>query len=64
MQAVKVYYKVLEALLVAEEMRTQQHDFTSLLTSSSFHQCLLACSAEIVAAAHMMVGSVPWFTQI
>lgn len=51
----KVYYEVLEALLVREEKRTQQSNFTSLLTSNSFHQCLLACSAEIVVEAHKMV---------
>ncbi|CAD7704720.1 unnamed protein product [Ostreobium quekettii] len=52
--AVKVYYKVLEALLVAEEQRTHKKNFTSLLTSESFHQCLLACSAEIVVDTRQM----------
>eukprot|EP00803_Ostreobium_quekettii_P002899 evm.model.scf_783.2 EVM.evm.TU.scf_783.2 scf_783:20045-36081(-) len=54
LMAVKVFYKVLEAVLRAEEERACQKDFTSLLTSESFNRCLLGCSAEVVAEAHRM----------
>ena len=57
MQGVKLYYGVLEAMLVAEESRTQRSNFTSLLTSNYFHKCLAACAFQLVVAAYKMVSS-------
>lgn len=55
-QGVKLYYAVLEAMLIAEEGRTQQSNFTSLLSSNSFHKCLAGCAFELVVAAYKMVS--------
>eukprot|EP01117_Protostelium_nocturnum_P014894 TRINITY_DN5718_c0_g1_i4.p1 TRINITY_DN5718_c0_g1~~TRINITY_DN5718_c0_g1_i4.p1 ORF type:complete len:886 (+),score=280.19 TRINITY_DN5718_c0_g1_i4:164-2821(+) len=46
---IKLYYKVLENLLVSEESRLKSDNFSSLLNHGSFHQSLLACCFEIVA---------------
>lgn len=51
----KLYYGVLEAMLKAEEGRTQRSNFTSLLSSNSFHKCLAGCAFELVVAAYKMV---------
>ncbi|GMH38323.1 hypothetical protein BSKO_06207 [Bryopsis sp. KO-2023] len=53
---IKLYYKVLEAILLSEEKRTQKKNFTSLLTCNSFHLALLACSFQIVANAYKMAS--------
>ena len=57
MQGVKLYYNVLEAMLAAEESRTQRANFTSLLSSNSFHKCLAACAFELIVASYKMVRS-------
>ena len=54
-QGIKLYYKVLENMLKAEEMRTGKRNFTRLLSSDNFHKCLLACSFEMVVASYRMV---------
>lgn len=53
-QGIKVYWHVLEAMLRAEEGRARLPAACSLLTRWSFHQCLLACSFELVAASYRM----------
>jgi len=58
MQGVKLYYNVLEAMLAAEESRTHQANFTSLLSSNSFHKCLAACAFELIVASYKMVRCV------
>ncbi len=58
MQGVKLYYNVLEAMLAAEESRTHRANFTSLLSSNSFHKCLAACAFELIVASYKMVRSV------
>jgi hypothetical protein len=55
MQGVKLYYNVLEAMLAAEESRTHRANFTSLLSSNSFHKCLAACAFELIVASYKMV---------
>ena len=55
MQGVKLYYNVLEAMLTAEETRTQRTNFTSLLSSNSFHKCIAACAFELIVASYKMV---------
>ncbi|KAI4332948.1 hypothetical protein L6164_017814 [Bauhinia variegata] len=54
LEALKLYYRVLEAMCRAE---TQKHatNLTSLLTNERFHRCMLACSAELVLATHKTV---------
>lgn len=54
-QGVKLYYNVLEAMLAAEESRTHRANFTSLLSSNSFHKCLAACAFELIVASYKMV---------
>lgn len=54
----KLYYNVLEAMLAAEENRTHRANFTSLLSSNSFHKCLAACAFELIVASYKMVRSV------
>ena len=58
MQGVKLYYNVLEAMLAAEESRTHRANFTSLLSSNSFHKCLAACAFELIVASYKMVRAV------
>ncbi|KAL3130799.1 hypothetical protein ABBQ38_000136 [Trebouxia sp. C0009 RCD-2024] len=53
-QGVKLYYNVLEAMLTAEETRTQRTNFTSLLSSNSFHKCIAACAFELIVASYKM----------
>ena len=55
LQGVKLYYNVLEAMLTAEESRTRRTNFTSLLSSNTFHKCLAACAFELVVASYRMV---------
>ncbi|GAB2281346.1 Retinoblastoma- protein 1 [Dionaea muscipula] len=61
-EALKLYYKVLEAICTAEAQSSQGNNFASLLTSERFHRCMLACSAELVLAtrktATMLVPAV------
>eukprot|EP01103_Thecamoeba_quadrilineata_P003465 TRINITY_DN13234_c0_g1_i1.p1 TRINITY_DN13234_c0_g1~~TRINITY_DN13234_c0_g1_i1.p1 ORF type:complete len:585 (+),score=106.19 TRINITY_DN13234_c0_g1_i1:158-1912(+) len=45
---IKLYYKTLESMLVAEENRLQVSNFTTLLNNDDFHCSLVACSFEIV----------------
>lgn len=54
-QGVKLYFRVLEGMLKAEQDRTGRSNFTSLLASTSFHKCLAACAFEVVIASYRMV---------
>ncbi|EFJ10031.1 hypothetical protein SELMODRAFT_451523 [Selaginella moellendorffii] len=54
-EASKLYYRVLTALCRAEFLRLQSKNLTSVLTSEKFHRCMLACSAELVLAAHKTI---------
>lgn len=49
-QARKLFYRVMEAMLLKEEKRLSCSDFSSLLNSKVFHICLMACSMEVVTA--------------
>ncbi|KAL8138094.1 hypothetical protein V2J09_004095 [Rumex salicifolius] len=55
MEALKLYYRVLEAICSAEALLLHVNNLTSLLTNERFHRCLLACSAELVLATHKTV---------
>lgn len=55
MEALKLYYRVLEAMCVAESQVLHASNLTSLLTNERFHRCMLACSAELVLATHKTV---------
>ena len=52
----KLYYRVLESMLKAEQDRTGGSSFASLLASGSFHKCLAACAFEVVIASYRMVS--------
>ncbi|XP_015251259.1 PREDICTED: retinoblastoma-associated protein isoform X2 [Cyprinodon variegatus] len=49
---VKLYYKVMEAMLKSEEKRLSVQNFSKLLNDSIFHTSLLACSLEVVMATY------------
>ncbi|KAM9781717.1 retinoblastoma-associated protein [Syngnathus typhle] len=50
--AVKLYYKVMEAMLKSEEKRLSVQNFSKLLNDSTFHTSLLACALEVVMATY------------
>ncbi|XP_061659077.1 retinoblastoma-associated protein [Syngnathoides biaculeatus] len=49
---VKLYYKVMEAMLKSEEKRLSVPNFSKLLNNSTFHTSLLACALEVVMATY------------
>ncbi|WIA37774.1 hypothetical protein OEZ86_014644 [Tetradesmus obliquus] len=53
-EGIKIYWHVLDTMLRAEEARAGLPAACSLLTRWPFHQCLLACCFELVAAAYRM----------
>lgn len=55
LEALKLYYRVLEAMCTAEAQMLNANNLTSLLTNERFHRCMLACSAELVLATHKTV---------
>ncbi|XP_050232092.1 retinoblastoma-related protein [Mercurialis annua] len=55
LEAIKLYYRVLEAMCTAEAQILHATNLTSLLTNERFHRCMLACSAELVLATHKTV---------
>ncbi|CAK9178793.1 unnamed protein product [Ilex paraguariensis] len=55
MEALKLYYRVLQAMCTAEAQVLHASNLTSLLTNERFHRCMLACSAELVLATHKTV---------
>ncbi|XP_056686611.1 retinoblastoma-related protein isoform X2 [Spinacia oleracea] len=55
LEALKLYYRVLEAMCSAEAQLLHANNLTSLLTNERFHRCMLACSAELVLATHKTV---------
>ncbi|KAK1259915.1 Retinoblastoma-related protein [Acorus gramineus] len=55
MEALKLYYRVLEAICRAESQPSNGNNLNSLLTNERFHRCMLACSAELVLATHKTV---------
>lgn len=55
LEALKLYYRVLHAMCVAESQILNASNLTSWLTNERFHRCMLACSAELVLATHKTV---------
>ncbi|KAL2559974.1 Retinoblastoma-related protein 1 [Forsythia ovata] len=55
LEALKLYYRVLQAMCTAESQILHADNLTSLLTNERFHRCMLACSAELVLATHKTV---------
>ncbi|XP_027129292.1 retinoblastoma-associated protein [Larimichthys crocea] len=49
---VKLYYKVMEAMLKSEEKRLSVQNFSKLLNDSTFHTSLLACALEVIMATY------------
>ncbi|KAK1319258.1 Retinoblastoma-related protein [Acorus calamus] len=56
MEALKLYYRVLEAICRAESQTSNGNNLTPLLANERFHRCMLACSAELVLATHKTVS--------
>ncbi|KAG1330964.1 Retinoblastoma-related protein [Cocos nucifera] len=54
-EAMKLYYRVLETMCRAESHILNGNNLTSLLSNDRFHRCMLACSAELVLATHKTV---------
>ncbi|MCL7049838.1 hypothetical protein MKW94_010697, partial [Papaver nudicaule] len=55
LEALKLYYRVLEAMCRVEAQILHVSNLSSLLTNERFHRCMLACSAELVLATHKTV---------
>ncbi|TMW65319.1 hypothetical protein Poli38472_007961 [Pythium oligandrum] len=53
--AIALFYRVLEALLVAERERLHTTNFSSLLNNETFVSSLFACSLEVVLKAHSLI---------
>ncbi|XP_033027496.1 retinoblastoma-associated protein [Lacerta agilis] len=49
---VRLYYRVMEAILKSEEKRLSIHNFSKLLNNNIFHTSLLACALEVVIATY------------
>ncbi|XP_069002766.1 retinoblastoma-associated protein isoform X1 [Embiotoca jacksoni] len=49
---VRLYHKVMEAMLKSEEKRLSVQNFSKLLNDSTFHTSLLACALEVVMATY------------
>ncbi|XP_072973608.1 retinoblastoma-related protein isoform X1 [Typha angustifolia] len=54
-EAIKLYFRVLESMCRAESHILNGKNLTSLLSNERFHRCMLACSAELVLATHKTV---------
>ncbi|CAH8361948.1 unnamed protein product [Eruca vesicaria subsp. sativa] len=54
-EAIKLYYRVLEAMCRAEAQILHATNLNSLLTNERFNRCMLACSAELVLATHKSI---------
>ncbi|KAK9272686.1 hypothetical protein L1049_003063 [Liquidambar formosana] len=50
MEALKLYFRVLESICTSEAQKLHTGNLTLLLTNERFHRCMLACSAELVSA--------------
>ncbi|XP_035822617.1 retinoblastoma-related protein 3 isoform X3 [Zea mays] len=55
MEALKLYYRVLESMCRAESQILSGNNLTLLLSNERFHRCMIACSAELVLATHKTV---------
>ncbi|KAL0787749.1 hypothetical protein Bca101_003995 [Brassica carinata] len=55
LEAIKLYYRVLETLCRAEAQILHATNLNTLLTNERFHRCMLACSAELVLATHKSI---------
>ena len=49
-------FSILESMLVSEESRLKQSNFTTLLNNDSYHKALLTCCLEIVFYAYKMAA--------
>lgn len=58
MQGIKLYYRVLDALLKEEAVRwdAQKDKLYNLIQNVNFHRCLMACAFEIIIASYGMVS--------
>jgi len=55
LEALKLYYRVLETICRAESKMQNGNNLPSLLSNERFHRCMIACSAELVLATHNTV---------
>ncbi|KAL5004312.1 hypothetical protein ScPMuIL_017768 [Solemya velum] len=49
---IRLYYRVMAAMLQCEQERLSQTDFSTLLNNDTFHRSLLACALEIVIVTY------------
>lgn len=56
-EALKLYYRILEAVCESEAQKLNTNDLSRLLANERFHRCLLACSAELVTAAQTGIST-------
>ncbi|KAL5793547.1 hypothetical protein ACOSP7_002141 [Xanthoceras sorbifolium] len=55
-EALKLYYKVLESICASEAKKSSAKDLSWLMRNDKFHRCMLACAAELVLIAHTRVN--------
>ncbi|KAL5797329.1 hypothetical protein ACOSQ2_002149 [Xanthoceras sorbifolium] len=55
-EALKLYYKVLESTCASEAKKSSAKDLSWLMRNDKFHRCMLACAAELVLTAHTRVN--------
>jgi Retinoblastoma-associated protein A domain/Retinoblastoma-associated protein B domain/Domain of unknown function (DUF3452) len=51
---VRLYYRIMQQMLVSEEKRLKARDFTALLAHDNFHRSLLATCLEVVFFCYQM----------
>uniref|UniRef100_A0A8C3GCJ3 Retinoblastoma 1 n=1 Tax=Cyclopterus lumpus TaxID=8103 RepID=A0A8C3GCJ3_CYCLU len=68
---VRLYYKIMEAMLKSEEKRLSVQNFSKLLNDSTFHTSLLACALEVVMATYGVISNTvetdlcfPWILDV
>uniref|UniRef100_A0A674MMF2 Retinoblastoma 1 n=1 Tax=Takifugu rubripes TaxID=31033 RepID=A0A674MMF2_TAKRU len=61
---VKLYYKIMEAMLKSEEKRLSVQNFSKLLNDSTFHTSLLACALEVVMFIDPLNMCFPWILDV
>lgn len=61
--SLKLYYKLLEKILVRELNKNPKYDLSFLLEQKIFHRCLLTCSILIVSYIVLSKNCFPWMLQ-
>ncbi|KAJ7976323.1 Retinoblastoma-related protein [Quillaja saponaria] len=56
-EALKLYYKILESICTSEAQKLNARDVRCLLDNERFHRCMLSCSAELISVAHAGIST-------